>query len=323
MYRVTLFFSLFLLLSCGDDTIQNTSDAYANTNIHPEFVRFVDSFLSEAKRRDIEVDISSRELEIQFGAVENTGDVLGSCNRDNHHIIVSEVDWNNLSENHREVLIFHELGHCMFDRDHKSDKLRNGEVASIMFPSIQGKFFGARRTYYMNEFFNPQIAEPDWVFKAASYKVPFPRDSISYFDSVSSINEQIDINTDRNFEIEFVIENLSDTKSGLAWGSVDLKTAIFITAQKPMQVDIETGRRVFGRIYHEPFSDFAEKDLNKVTIRKIDQDYFFFVNETFIFWMEFLPFFDETFRTFTAMPNGTVDLEAQVRITDLQINYLD
>lgn len=324
MHKGFLFLSsLLLLLCCGDGPKENIGDAYANTNIDPEFIRFVDSFLEEASLRSIDVDISSVGLEIQFGEVESTGDVLGSCNRDSHSIIVSEADWNNLSENHREVLIFHELGHCIFDRDHKTAQLRNGEAASIMWPSIQGKFFGVRRSYYLDEFFWPSNPEPNWVHKTATYRVPFSRDSIRYKDELINFNEKISIDSTRDFEIEFTMETLPGAKSGLAWGSANLKSAIFITAQKPMQIDIETGRRLYGRIYHEPFSNIANKDTNKITIRKLDEEYFFFVNEEFIFWMEFIPFEDDSFQTFTATRDGLVDLDAPVKITDLKINYLD
>ena len=314
---------LLLLVACTDEPDSTIDPAFANTNIDEEFVPYVESFLTEAALRSVDIDISSVELEIQFGEVNNTGDVIGSCNRENHHIIISRPDWDNLSNNHREVLIFHELGHCMLDRDHTTNLLSNNEVASIMWPSIQGKFFGARRSYYIDELFLDANPQPHWVFNTATYKVPFARDSIIFMDNLNSLEAEIQFDQTRDFELEFTIETLDDDRSGLSWGSEDLTTAIFVTVQKPMQVDIETGRSVFGRVYHEPFSSISDKNINKITVRKLGEDYFFFINEVFVFWMEFIPFLDNYFQTFTATKAGIVDQDANVKITNLGINYLD
>lgn len=321
-----LCFFLLVVVACNQDSEVAMDPRFENTNIDPEFIPFVESFLIEAEIRRDTIDLSTIGLEIQFGDATNSTDVLGSCDRDHHIVTISEVDWNNLSNNHREALIFHELGHCILDRDHETDRLSNGEVASIMWPSIQGKLFGARRKYYVDELFEhtfPVSQEPDWVSNSAIYNVPFARDSIKQIDIVNVLNEQILIDSLRNFEIEFEIETLTDERSGLAWGSEDLNTALFVTVQKPMQVDIETGRQLYGRIYHEPFSEIADKNFNKISIRRIDSDYFFFVNEQFIFWMEFFPFVDNTFQTFSASREGIVDFGANVKISNLKINYLN
>ncbi len=65
----------------------------------------------------------------------------------------------------KKILVFHELGHCFFNRMHDSRMYSGGRPYSIMNPIIDPvvAFFNANVTYYTNELANPialQINEP-------------------------------------------------------------------------------------------------------------------------------------------------------------------
>lgn len=73
------------------------------------------------------------------------------------HIFISQAHWNNLTELGRENLIFHELGHCILNRDHV-DRLveENGEMypVSVMFPTtLSDELYEKHRDYYLRELF--------------------------------------------------------------------------------------------------------------------------------------------------------------------------
>jgi hypothetical protein len=56
----------------------------------------------------------------------------------------------------REELIFHEMGHCVLGRAHKSIKTAEGIPASIMHPyRISNSVYKEYRDQYLNELFHP------------------------------------------------------------------------------------------------------------------------------------------------------------------------
>lgn len=70
---------------------------------------------------------------------------------------IDEESWPNLTENEKEQLIFHELGHCILNREHIEDR---GDVGfcdnapiSIMYPNIFGRSacYGDNKDYYFDE----------------------------------------------------------------------------------------------------------------------------------------------------------------------------
>ena len=56
---------------------------------------------------------------------------------------------------YKEALIFHEIGHCVLNRDHWDGVLDNGYAASIMNSNLNGVLprYSEDRAYYMDELF--------------------------------------------------------------------------------------------------------------------------------------------------------------------------
>jgi len=75
----------------------------------------------------------------------------GLCKISNTGYRIIEINpeyWFNATENEREVLIYHEMGHCDLNLNHS-------ETYSIMYPyGITGSTFGANKSYYLNLLFN-------------------------------------------------------------------------------------------------------------------------------------------------------------------------
>ena len=53
-------------------------------------------------------------------------------------IVIEGPYWEKLSDYGKEELVFHELGHCVFNRGHNEDTRDNGCPVSIMYPYIFG-----------------------------------------------------------------------------------------------------------------------------------------------------------------------------------------
>lgn len=85
-------------------------------NIDPVFKPYLDMYLSE-KGSSL-----SRKISIQFGPQQ--GVALATCWMSGKtapaKILVSRDDWNDLDENAKIILMFHELGHCDLGYDHTS-----------------------------------------------------------------------------------------------------------------------------------------------------------------------------------------------------------
>ena len=103
-------FSLLLLLTCGC-----ASD--------PAFILYKIKF-----ERVIEVKV--KRVQMYFGDAK--GYAAYCEHRFFSRVVVDKGHWDNLSLLDRELLVFHELGHCVLDADHREGTRSNGCPDSIM-----------------------------------------------------------------------------------------------------------------------------------------------------------------------------------------------
>ena len=99
--------------------IENGSKLVFAGIISNHFYPYVKRFADEAYRRNVYPNQSKlAALSIRFAF--NLGDYnhLAECEVNTTQISVSESYWMTASEPEREVLIFHELGHCLLGRGH-------------------------------------------------------------------------------------------------------------------------------------------------------------------------------------------------------------
>lgn len=142
-----LFISL-IWYSCAEDLVETD----------PELLPYFDLFATEAAERGFTVDYEAERIE---GLIEDIsqGNVLGQCFRNEkkpRKVVIDRVYWNNASEQEREFLIFHELGHCFLDREHDDRRDRDGICLSIMHSTPQVCTFDLNVTdweAYLDELF--------------------------------------------------------------------------------------------------------------------------------------------------------------------------
>ena len=114
----------FFISSCNKD----------NQVIENELQIHFTNFEAEAIAHGINIDISSIDIGGYIQNIETRG-TLGQCKSysdGSQQVIVDEEYWNNISDAEREYLVFHELGHCLLEKEHNDEKDENGNCISIM-----------------------------------------------------------------------------------------------------------------------------------------------------------------------------------------------
>ncbi len=123
-----LFLAIFIssIFSCAKDGLSSEVD----TRLQPYF----DSFVEEAALRDIAVDLTENRIIARVTDIVGNS-VAGSCansQSDNSYISIDEAYWNAVDNLAREMVVFHELGHCILKRAHLESRDENGDCISLM-----------------------------------------------------------------------------------------------------------------------------------------------------------------------------------------------
>lgn len=142
-----VFFIIILFWSCNKDNA---------TFVDPAFVIFLDLFEKEALLRDVDLIDELAGLDISFTSFDQS--IAGQCqvSKDIHRILVDSNYWEGATESEREVLLFHELGHCILNRTHLDEKTGKSICVSIMRSSssvCKMDYNLSTRSDYLDELF--------------------------------------------------------------------------------------------------------------------------------------------------------------------------
>ncbi len=174
--KINLFFVIVVLFfACQKSPIEPTI-----YRIDKDLEPFLKTFVDESKKRGI--DVKPENLIMVFGTTSK--EICGQCEvlkSNGQRTITINNDaqcWKIAPNENREALVFHELGHCLLERNHRDETLPNGVVASIMNSNYQisGPYEPciyaisgdnscnktSRRIYYIDELFNEKTGVPAW-----------------------------------------------------------------------------------------------------------------------------------------------------------------
>jgi hypothetical protein len=146
-YFLALILSL-TLTACGKDHTPQLS-------IQGQYQPYVDAFQARSKMAGHSIQIT--DLIIQSVDSIEEKYVVAKCLGNNGStpptIVVSQQYWTHLDVFYREELIFHEMGHCVLNRSHRTD-VNNNLPLSIMNPYIfAGDGYTTNYSQYMHELF--------------------------------------------------------------------------------------------------------------------------------------------------------------------------
>lgn len=124
-------------------------------SIENQYQPYVTGFERESVRQNHPVHIVNLIIKTENYIGEN---IIAQC-RQNHvstpEIAVSRQEWVKADEYEREMILFHEMGHCVLHRYHTAKKDVDGIATSIMGPYIlPSTLYKNRRELYMKELFN-------------------------------------------------------------------------------------------------------------------------------------------------------------------------
>ena len=139
-------------------TNPNTIKAFANVDqsLWPYFQRFEE----QAAARGYSINLNELELtgDLQDLPGENVGGQCTWHSSNPNHITIDEPLFNDLSDLYREFIIFHELGHCVLNRDHREDSDHTGSCVSLMRSGLgncNDNYHNGTRATYIDELFDP------------------------------------------------------------------------------------------------------------------------------------------------------------------------
>lgn len=130
---VMLIFTLcfgFSFFSCD----KNIEEIYDYPNVDERLHEHFRKFQEEGKKRGIKVDLERLNV---AGSIEkiNVRGVVGLCNINNDNkVIIDEDFWQRSSYSSKELIVFHELGHCYLQLSHSTKASDSGVCKSIMRP---------------------------------------------------------------------------------------------------------------------------------------------------------------------------------------------
>ncbi|MEM7371480.1 MAG: hypothetical protein AAF587_22900 [Bacteroidota bacterium] len=302
------------------------------SNIQP----YIDLFEAEAAKRGQDIQIDNLIVEFESDLVGPQGEeAAGLCtfesdNNPTPHIRLdtNSFNWTN-NEYHREILVFHELGHCILNRfEHTNTALPNGNRSSIMRGTGEQLYGGDlnlfKREYYLDELFNSNTPPPDWAMNTPEYG------SISSANKEPLFLEEFD-NNQNGWNLGNSNQNATRIEDGSFFFQSKIQEGAFYTANevimdKSRNFEIETsikiasgdnsvmfqwagsvvdelsffgfvpdsafflGTRKSGLSISDTVDEFRPDDFNKLTIRRIDGFYYLYVNEAFFDIMEYESF---------------------------------
>ncbi|MEO1434246.1 MAG: hypothetical protein AAFV80_01835 [Bacteroidota bacterium] len=129
-------------------------------NVDERLWPYYSQFEQEAAMRGLSIDLAEAEIEGQIAEIHEDG-VAGQCAYSSaapNLVTVDATFWNETNALFREFIIYHELGHCVLDRDHREDADVNGRCISIMRSGLgdcRDAYHSGTREDYIDELFFP------------------------------------------------------------------------------------------------------------------------------------------------------------------------
>ncbi len=147
-----------LLTSCQDEfLIEDNPTPQVNTQVDSRLQPYFREFENLGQRFGYNFDLDDLGITGVIEHIQEQG-VAGTCQYGSHiaHVTVDEQYWQNSSYFMKEMVVFHELGHCVLNRGHYEGSFSNGVCQSIMHSGTGDcnlVYQGSTRDYYIEELF--------------------------------------------------------------------------------------------------------------------------------------------------------------------------
>lgn len=139
---IALVFTVFALSACSKFEVKNRG------TVDPDFQPFVDKFIDMFKIDTIDV------IYVDIYYNQQSGNVIGVCKikGEEKDIEIDPEWWSKANDLNREILMFHELGHCVLSQGHRNYELSDHCPGSIMDTYHIGAYcYNKHYDYYIDE----------------------------------------------------------------------------------------------------------------------------------------------------------------------------
>ena len=137
-----LFVAVLLLANCAKE-----ADVIP-LSVEPDYKLFV------SKANEYNAPIRDRAVQIYF--VGTPRNEVAQCEK-SESLAIIRIDpkiWNTSCEYKKQMILFHELGHCLLDREHTGEKDEEGHPKSIMHSfGVTATHFKEKHEDYLAELF--------------------------------------------------------------------------------------------------------------------------------------------------------------------------
>jgi hypothetical protein len=160
MSRIQVFVYLavsMLFINCSRQEPLSVALPYDGL-VDARLIPYFQTFEREAALRGIDIDLENYPVAGAIRGIQED-DIAGTCSY--HYTTPNDITidleyWNGVSTLRREMVVFHELGHCVLGRDHLETAFANGICTTIMNSGTSGCFVeysAENRSYYLDELF--------------------------------------------------------------------------------------------------------------------------------------------------------------------------
>ncbi len=282
MRKTVIIIICLIFLSCSREEFNITNEEPANTIFNP----YLDTFKKEAEQRGY--DFNDYEIEF-FLADIIEDDIGGFANYSNNKIVIDRENWNSIDLNHKEWLIFHELGHSILNRRHINKKTESGECLSYMRGKLEDAdcfsnlYSFLWREYYLDELFNDSTTLPNWYTTNNEYEFNYQNKEylIQELDSNSGFYElEVKSDTLPKFVLEVTFKDWNSISDNSSFVTTNINVNGFYFISQPRINAFLIGNANIERFFKK--NDYSFKEDIKFTIRKNHNVYQFFLDEKFL-----------------------------------------
>jgi len=106
--------------------------------VDPSLQEYLDRFKAEGAARGVTVDYVESRIAAYLRTILDSG-VIGQCahsETEENTVIIDRMYFNSATDLEKEFVVFHELGHCVLNREHLDDADNQGNCISIMTSGI-------------------------------------------------------------------------------------------------------------------------------------------------------------------------------------------
>lgn len=153
--RFGFLMTLLLFAACEKEEDLQVDNLY----IAPELQPYFDLFEEEAAARGLNYNLENANLEGYLLRITED-DVVGQCayNSDRpNRVTIDLTFWRRASSYNKEMVVFHELGHCVLGLGHNDDANADGTCVSIMHSGLgdcELNYNASNRETYLDELFS-------------------------------------------------------------------------------------------------------------------------------------------------------------------------